>query len=1252
MSRLRGSVSLGRGEMMSTNIADDDERVAETWILAGGSWKKRQEAAAAAAAASPTNTPTPPSSPFRNRVVGKLQPPRASSRNQASSQRSRSNGRAPPASESSFHTDGGSVTSRTLSRDDSFRSRTSDTRIPRSVSSGRARSNETPPFLRSSSGLSSGVSSKASNDTKRSTRTSQTEPARFYSASNSSAASVSASSTTRIPEVVVEGKKRRSSKKTNNSWLQEKDSFFSATRHSESVKNSIQSRQSSSAQNRRPSLDASTLRSSQTEESSRIPMEKDARSSASTTSSSSSSKELTVTPPKSESQPTSLFVMTPGLAGTPMKEYRSASRERLRMTKQTHSKAPTTTTSPTLVQPSDEKEAQSSRTSAKPKDESFDTVQTSNTSERDVLSKPDPPRKFDSEEIHPRHFPQRIEQQQQDEKIPEGWATEWSDEKKESEPPLHPHVVEAFRDNRAIDVLAIDVLAIDVEPSQQPRIRHPTKSRAFSPSPLDQLAKTSFATPKKDPVRSPDSAKRKVSQRPVKSTSPESNVPVLTAEDLLAEEKGHGNATKQETGIPLSHVTAIRQCFGFDCDIYKDVLQVGRNATDRQLRIACFRRGRSILAEHHQLVKSSKESTPESVLKKFSNETKVKFQAISLAYEVIDNPEWRALYDNHGWDAPPVDAACKKSTVLEKEQLRNNHTPPLKIARASRQQRSRTVEPRSRSTTPILRPTPSDDDERRSRSTGRGIRWSEQVEELVFRQDPEELEARRVRSPPPPDPSIFDEEWMPEEMEDTEPSFMANILSEFDQSLDGLEASLDGFMKRGFEDWSMSSKGSKGSSKGSKGAQSEKSSTKSELRDTNSPISVESEASSSWDGTVDTNGEDDTIPSKLTENGLRPSADTENRSPGPEDWNAVGSLASTIPSTIHPEEDSEDVAVKQLFKVLTQTTDDRKKREVPCSEPVFKVEKHRSDGMKIIEDPCNGTRSTEVDSDRLSPSDVRKMPTEEDSVVRAFSGLNKDYRNASMKIQKDADFFDPFDDSVSSLNIGDGDFGSPVRGFQQLASKLKERDSPKEQRRASKECPVIVEDVTSVSSSPERRTEIKVGIRLENNSSPPVDHLFSQPVPEFEEASTRIPLRTQIVDTTDFRRAKSDFSSLSGITSTFNTSVKTDHILISNRGHQRFCSLVAPVAVDHVSTSNRPAAGRTNDGDKSSEAPCDMDFFSQMFCYTNALSGDLDVLSNELSSKITETRNMILESLTFTDDDVRSVVSAMDLPHVERSNTM
>ena len=1235
MSHLRSAELSGRDEMMSTDNADDDERVAETWILAGGSWKKRQEAAAIASAAatvspSTTNNTKTSASPFRNRSPGKLQHPRASSRNQASSQRPTSNGSSPPTLESSFPIDAGSTTSRTLSRDDSFRSRSSDGKTSRSASSGRICSNDiTSPFLRMSSGLSSGVSSKASNDTKRSTRTSQTEPTRLHSTlNNSTAVSGSASITSHIPEVVVEGKKRRiSNKKTNTSWLQEKDSFFSATRHSESVKNPIENRRSSSTQNRRPSLDTSTFRSSQKEESrsSRTIMDKEARSSEGTSSSCSSSKEQTIASPKQhETRHVSEFLLAPKIVGT----SRPSSRGRSTVKNPISSKVATTNGS-SLVRSSDQEECQISSPNASQKNESFNTVQTSNTSNRDALSETMPSRKK-HEARCPRNSTRK--NKQQEDKILEGWATDWSDEKKESKTPLDPHVVEAFRDTRAIDVLAIDT-----KPDTKPRNGRsdPTMPRTSNPPPLDQPTVARFSSMREDSARSPDTVKNKPSHRHVKAHSQESKVRVLTAKDLLAEEKMRPDSTEENMGIPRSHARVIRQCFGFDCDIYKDVLEVGRNATDRQLRIACFRRCRSVLAEHDQRVQSSKDITPESVLKILSNETREKCRAISLAYEILDKPEWRSLYDKHGWDAPMNDATVKKSVVPVKGSLRNNISPPPRTARASIQQRSSTVEPRSRSTTPILRSVASDDDERRSRSSGRGIRWSEQVEELVFRQDPEELEARRLRSPPPPDPSIFDEEWMPENMEDAEPSFMANILSEFDQSLDGLEESLDGFMKRGLEDWSISSKGSKST-------QSEKIHTKTEFRDSKSPIS---EVSSPSDGAEYENEDDtldDTVPSKLTETVLGPSTELESRSPDTEEWNGAGSIASTIPSTIQPEEDSEDSAVKQLFKALTHTSDDRKKREDPCNEHIFKIVKQKgSDEVKKTKEPCDGRNP-----DRSSPSDVRTIPTEEDEVTRAFSSLKQDYRITVSRLETDTDIFDPFEaeDEVVTLNICDGDFDSSASGFKDLASKLNERDSPKEQRRVSKEFPVFVEDIASVSSSPDRAVEATTQRRPD--ASAPITRMFSQPVPEFQEANNRIPLRTQIVDTTDFRRAKSDFSSLSGTTSTFNNSV--DHGLTINADHQRSRS---PALNDTI----QPAvlAGMTNDGgEKSSVPPCDMDFLSNLFCYSNALSGDLKAFSSDFSSKIAATRNMILESLTLTDDDVRSVVSAMDLPHVERSNTI
>ena len=261
---------------------------AETWILAGGSWKKRKEAATGAAATTTASTtsarfgggthhqqhPTslsPPHSPFRSRVViPKLQPP-ASSLSVRSS-RSKSTGRSLPtpvvnsfsldalspgsaSGEAAYHLPSTtrSLSSRysetTTSLESRRSNRTSPTEHLRSVSSSRSTQQqqphdveaavfEHPPFLHSSS-VVSGVSSL---ETKRSSRTAQTEPTQLRSlgTSNSSTTAPSAvsapttSGSCTIPKVVVEDKKRRK-KKGSSSWLKEKDDFFSATRHSESV---------------------------------------------------------------------------------------------------------------------------------------------------------------------------------------------------------------------------------------------------------------------------------------------------------------------------------------------------------------------------------------------------------------------------------------------------------------------------------------------------------------------------------------------------------------------------------------------------------------------------------------------------------------------------------------------------------------------------------------------------------------------------------------------------------------------------------------------------------------------------------------------------------------------------------------------------------------------------------------------------------------------------------------------------------
>ena len=598
-----------------------------------------------------------------------------------------------------------------------------------------------------------------------------------------------------------------------------------------------------------------------------------------------------------------------------------------------------------------------------------------------------------------------------------------------------------------------------------------------------------------------------------------------------------------------------------------------------------------------------------------SADTKEKFQAVSLAYEIINRPEWRSLYDEKGWDAPLVDFPLKNRGITEQDNLQNQATDSER-SRAPRHERSRAEEPRSRSTTPILRPAVNQD-ARRSRSAGRGIRWSEQVEELVFRQDPEEIESRKLRSPlPEPEPSFFDDDWMREGFEHKGPgSFMANFLSEIDQSLDGLEASLDGLMGRGFEDWSLSSKGSKASSTNNPSG---KRVDEVDRGSTCSPVSVESEGSSYSGGTA--TDDSDTVPSKLTQQGQGPTGQVERNAPSPEGWDAGGSMTSTLPSTIHSLDESEDLTVKQLFTVLTKTTDERRKRE----------------------DPPHENQKAESTDDRSSPSDVRKMPTEEDEVARAFSDYGNKYVDVQPRAQK-SDYFDPFNDSASTININDSDFGGPLPGFREVPKKLTPPSLP------------VVEDVSSATSTPERSQTVRNRPRNMPKMKPTsaqADHIFSKTVPEFHDVPEDGPLQTRIIDTTSFPRAQSEFSSLTGGTrsTAFDNSVKTEHVMNPANGHN-FCAPVQskPLVEDNQSVVSRQTR---EEHPGTTHAPCDTDFLSHLFCYTNALSNDLTSFSNEFSSKLSATQAMILESLTFSDEQMRSVASAMEMPGVERSNTI
>ena len=646
----------------------------------------------------------------------------------------------------------------------------------------------------------------------------------------------------------------------------------------------------------------------------------------------------------------------------------------------------------------------------------------------------------------------------------------------------------------------------------------------------------------------------------------------------------------------MLHVTAIRQCFGFDCDIYRDVLKVGRNASDKQLRIAYFRRGRNVLAEHKDLVRSPKDNSSIASLKYISAETKEKFQAVSLAFEIISEPEWRALYDKQGWNAPLINVPPKKLSLLQSAKRKNNSN--AKHGRAPNKEPSSKQSSRARSISPILRSSVVTPDERRSRSTGRGITWSEQVEELVFRQDPEELEARRIKSPPP-EPSMFDDDWMHGDIDGRmkSSSFMANFLNDLDHSLDGLEASLDGL-------WSMSSAGeSKESRNEAKAAPAVPDRT-----EMSSPVSLETQASKSVDSTTT---EDDTIPSKLTENG-QCSNSRDDEAPAPESWDGVASTSSsTLPSTIHPDEDdSEDLTVQQLYEVLTQQSSDRRR-------------KRESQSRKERREPVIFEGVVEC----ASPSDVKKLHVQDDdSIERAFSDPEKEFEEKkSLKVQSN-DHFNPFEDTMSTIRDAEFESSSPSR------KGTSHRPSVS----------VIVEDEDSVASSPSR---------MKNNKSSKMrsplqnDELFSKDLPEFRDLTVDESSEANYVDASF--RTQSEVSSITGIPS--NSSFTSSHKNKIENSSARKPGLRKPGGGERRTLRGAPVK---EESPGNTDVPCDTDFLSHLFCYADALSSDLNSFGNDFASKLSATQDMILESLTFTENNVTEVVKAMDIPEVERSNTI
>jgi len=136
---------------------------------------------------------------------------------------------------------------------------------------------------------------------------------------------------------------------------------------------------------------------------------------------------------------------------------------------------------------------------------------------------------------------------------------------------------------------------------------------------------------------------------------------------ITKQQQQHVIGREGEEFLPQGHVDTILDTYGSSSsssslsllDLYNDVLRVSPEASDREIRIAYFRRGREILGEAALPGSSSASSSNHNSnnenqnqnrrgVNKLDTETKTKFQAVSMAYEILTTPEWKKIYLRQG----------------------------------------------------------------------------------------------------------------------------------------------------------------------------------------------------------------------------------------------------------------------------------------------------------------------------------------------------------------------------------------------------------------------------------------------------------------------------------------------------------------------------------------------------------------------------------------------------------------------------
>lgn len=116
--------------------------------------------------------------------------------------------------------------------------------------------------------------------------------------------------------------------------------------------------------------------------------------------------------------------------------------------------------------------------------------------------------------------------------------------------------------------------------------------------------------------------------------------------------------------IPSVYIDTILRGYGQKVDLYSEVLNVSPDADARHLRIGYFRRGREVLTEEGV---GGLEGL--SCGTNLSDYAKTRFQAVSMAYEILSKPEWKEIYLRDGLVYPAGGGVLPQPSIRWNEQV-------------------------------------------------------------------------------------------------------------------------------------------------------------------------------------------------------------------------------------------------------------------------------------------------------------------------------------------------------------------------------------------------------------------------------------------------------------------------------------------------------------------------------------------------------------------------------------------------------